>query len=91
MEIEESWEDDDWSDEYAEDDAYYDDEDDDYTVPCPECGTEVYEDVDRCPNCGEYIIHSASTRDYVWGGRPVWWVVLGVLGILGVIIALSGL
>lgn len=82
MEIEESWD-----DEYEEEwDAPYDDEDDDdYTVECPECGTDVYEDAEQCPACGNYIVHSTS----VWSGRPSWWIVLGLLGIIAVIFSLA--
>jgi len=56
------------------------------TIPCPECGADVYEDAVRCPHCGNYITH--DTR--VWSGRPLWWVVLGLLGILATILALAG-
>lgn len=51
------------------------------TVACPACGAEVYEDAVRCPECGEYITH--DTR--AWSGRPAWWIILGLLGILAVI------
>jgi len=55
------------------------------TLPCPECGLEVYEDAVRCPHCGNYITHDTS----VWSGRPVWWIALGLLGTLAVILALA--
>lgn len=84
MEVEESW-DDDWDEEYADD--AYDDDDESYTVECPECGADVYEDAEQCPSCGQYIIH--SSLNYVWKDRPTWWIVLGFLGILAVILALS--
>lgn len=82
MEIEETWDDeyDEWDDGYDEDE-----EEDDYTVECPECGADVYDDVDQCPACGNYIVHSTS----VWSGRPTWWIVLGILGILAMIFALA--
>jgi hypothetical protein len=25
-------------------------------VPCPACGRPVYDDVDQCPHCGEWIM-----------------------------------
>ena len=53
---------------------------------CPECGAEVYEDAERCPSCGSYIILSSSGS--VWQGRPAWWIILGLLGIIAVILAL---
>ena len=66
-----------------------DDEDDEdgetEVVPCPACGVEVYEEAERCPACGEYIVHSTSP----WGGKPRWWIVLGLLGIAAVIYALA--
>ena len=54
------------------------------TVPCAQCGAEVYEDAVRCPNCGAYLTHDTNT----WSGRPGWWIILGLLGILAVILVL---
>ena len=56
------------------------------TVPCPHCGAEVYEDAVQCPACGTYLTHQAN----VWSGRPTWWIVLGLLGILAVLLVLAG-
>lgn len=83
MELKESW-DDDWPE-----DDYPDEYDDDQslTVECSECGEEVYEDAEQCPSCGNYIIHSSS--GYVWKNRPSWWIALGLLGIMAVILAMS--
>jgi len=63
-----------------------DDDDDDQveTVPCPECGAQVYEEAERCPYCGGYITSSTHPLK----GRPLWWVVLGVLGVVGLVIAI---
>ncbi len=85
MEIKESW-DDDWPEEDWDEDNWDDDDVESYTVACPECGTDVYEDAEQCPACGNYIVHSSSA--YVWQGRPVWWIVIGLLGIIAVIFAL---
>ncbi|HYW80808.1 MAG TPA: zinc-ribbon domain-containing protein [Thermoguttaceae bacterium] len=72
------------------DDSNFDDGDFDddstETVPCSECGADVYEDAEQCPHCGTYII--AQTN--VWAGRPGWWIVLGLLGVVAVILALAG-
>ena len=57
------------------------------TVPCPECGVEIYEDAVRCPACGNYVTHHTN----VWTGRPGWWILLGLLGVLAVIVILAGL
>ncbi len=78
------------SDEYLDD---YEDFDDDITddheeadlVECPECRAEVYEDSVQCPICGSYITHSTS----VWKGKSLPWVVLGLLGIIAVIYAMT--
>ena len=66
----------------------YDETDDDSTetVPCSQCGIDVYEDAVQCPNCGSYI----DTNTSVWAGRPAWWIALGLLGLLAVILALAG-
>ena len=80
-----------WFDESDElDDNEYPDEDledDDLseTLPCPECGAEVYEDSERCPHCGHYITTGSGS---LWAGRPAWWVLLGLLGIVAVVFAL---
>ena len=78
----------DWGDEEYEadwDDALSDESE---TVPCPECDAEVYEDAEQCPICGSYIIHSSSARQYLWKNRPLWWIVLGALGIVAVVFGL---
>ena len=59
-------------------DPFPDWEDDEtLTRECTSCGAEVYEDVEQCPVCGEWITDSTSA----WSDRPTWWVVLGLLGI----------
>ena len=70
--------------EYPDEDEACD-PDDSATLPCPCCGTEIDEEAVRCLHCGHYVTHSQS----VWSGRSVWWIVLGVLGILAVILTLS--
>jgi hypothetical protein len=54
------------------------------TAPCPLCGAEIYDDAVRCPACGQYIPAETSA----WSGRPLWWIFLGLLGIVVVILAL---
>ena len=66
---------------------YLDEDDETFTLPCPECGADVYEDAVRCPACGNYITHPTS----VWHGRPGWWIVLGLLGVVALILVLTGL
>ena len=79
--------DDDWDDDLTDDEWSNDDDDVNEVVPCPNCGAEIYEDAEQCPACGEYVVHGTS----VWSGKPVWWVVLGLVGILALILVLSGL
>ncbi|MFP6619975.1 MAG: zinc-ribbon domain-containing protein [Pirellulaceae bacterium] len=76
-----------FQDDDFQDDEFYDDViDDSYSevVVCPECGDDVYEDAEQCPLCGAYIVHQYSP----WSKRPLWWVVLGLLGVISVIITL---
>ncbi|QDT56945.1 hypothetical protein Pan44_50080 [Caulifigura coniformis] len=74
--------DDDWDEG---EDAWADDDSETALAECPSCGADVYEDAVRCPICGEYITRSRS----VWQGRPVWWRILGLAGILAVIIGIA--
>ncbi len=69
-------------DEFPEQDQFDDDLSE--TVPCAQCGAEVYEDAVRCPVCGTYLTHDTNP----WSRRPRWWIILGLLGILAVILAL---
>lgn len=73
----------DWDESEDPDDDKAGDEDD--TRPCPECGELVYDDADQCPHCGSYITADTSA----WADRPLWFIVLGLAGIIAVIIALS--
>ena len=81
----------DWDDDAADwsDDADYDDYPDDSdasseTVVCSSCGRDVYEEASMCPHCGEFLTSSTS----VWDGRPGWWSVVGLAGIVAVILVL---
>lgn len=75
--------DEDWDDDYE--DAPDDSEEAD-TIPCPNCGAEIYEESPRCPICGEYVV-SNSRR--VWSGKPVWYIVLALLGIAAVCLVMA--
>ena len=65
------------------------DSDDDLaeTIPCPQCGAEVYEEAPQCPGCGHYITPDTSP----WQGRSVLWIVLGLAGLVAVILVLIGI
>ena len=57
-----------------------DDDDDDETIPCPHCREPVYEDAERCPNCGKYLSREDAPR------RRPWWLVLGAFVCLGLML-----
>jgi hypothetical protein len=76
-----------YEDEWDESDDLDEDDEATSTLPCPECGADVYEDAVQCPACGNYITHPTS----VWAGRPGWWILLGLLGAVAAIVVLAGL
>ena len=84
--------DDDWLDDESDEDfpdyGSYDEFDDDSNEvrPCPVCGREVYEDSLRCPACGNYITFATASP---WSGRPLWWIALGLLGVVALVVALT--
>ncbi|MFG0284034.1 MAG: hypothetical protein ACF8R7_06390 [Phycisphaerales bacterium JB039] len=52
------------------------------TQRCPECGTELFDDVEICWNCG-CVISEARQR----GSRPPWWVIIaGALALIGFVL-----
>ena len=61
-------------------------EDESTTTDCIECGGEIYDDAARCPLCGEYQIGDRTGT--TWEGRPFWWKLGGVLGIVAVLLSL---
>lgn len=77
--------DDDYEDDFDEgydEDSWSDDDVD--MVECPACHTMIYEDSVQCPHCHEYVSHSTSA----WSGRPWWWYVLAVSGVVALVFAL---
>ena len=50
------------------------------TVPCPHCLRPVYEDAERCPGCGRYLSREDAPK------RHPWWLVVGVLVCLAVVL-----
>jgi len=73
-------------DDFDEDWTHGDDEETP-TTRCPNCRAEVYSEADSCPRCGEFLIGDATPLD----SKPKWFVWLGLLGILAVVLVLSGL
>jgi hypothetical protein len=80
-----------WDDERPLENWEYPDEDDTDvrdetpTQSCPMCGVDIYEDAVQCPLCGQYLTRTSSA----WSGRPAWWLLLGALGILAVILTFA--
>ena len=57
-------------------------------IECSSCGSEIYEEAQQCPICGEYVARAVRSGT-AWEGRPVWWVVLGLIGIFATILMLA--
>ena len=77
---------------YDELDDFEDSDDDDEldedgaeTLPCPECGSQIYEEAEQCPICGAYITFDRG----LWTNRPWWWILLGLLGMAAVVVGLA--
>ena len=62
-----------------EDGEGWDEDGSDETVPCPDCRADVYEDAERCPECGRYLSREDAPR------RHPWWVVAGALACLAMV------
>lgn len=81
-----------WSSPDGDSDPNWDDDEDDNfddestTTDCMKCGCEIYDDASRCPLCGEYQVGDRSLT--AWAGRPFWWKLGGLLGIVAVLMGL---
>jgi len=42
----------------------FDDDDPSVTVPCPECGADMFEDAIQCPSCKTYVSDNQSPWTY---------------------------
>ena len=83
---EDDWDDEEDDDDWEDDEDFEDSapEDESETLPCPNCGSEVFEDADMCPTCHHAIVFSNNP----WNNRHWLWVMMGALGTAAVIIAL---
>jgi ribosomal protein S27AE len=53
-----------------------DDEIDETLAECPKCGASVYDDIEKCPHCGEWI----STPEFAGGrGKRVFVVIVALI------------
>ena len=53
-------------------------------IGCPHCGAMISEYAQQCPTCKDWIISGGSESSL--SGRPLWWVILAVAGIIMFII-----
>jgi hypothetical protein len=49
-------------------------------MPCPHCLGTITEETQRCPHCGDYLSEDEIPR------RPPWWIVMGVMACLLVVL-----
>lgn len=72
-----------WDDNDESDYAGFDTSDpDDATVPCPFCGEEIYEEAQRCAECGRYLSDENAPSQ-----RKPWWIVVGALVCIVIVLA----
>ncbi len=78
---------DDWDDddEYPDVDDPFEEADGWYQ--CPACGQPLVDALDFCPFCEQYIIPVTMTRSSL---KPMWWIFLGMLGIVATLLVVSG-
>ena len=81
--LSQGWEPDDADVDSWDDDAW-DDDDSVELITCPECQAEIYEEAERCPACGWYVV----IRNNQLAGRPTWWLILGILGVTATLLSL---
>jgi hypothetical protein len=65
-----------WDPEDDVDEAEGEEEDEDDFAPCPYCRRPIYDDAERCPECGAYL--SREDEPY----RKPWWLIVGVAACL---------
>jgi hypothetical protein len=53
----------------SEDEDGFEDDGDAGVLWCPHCGSEMYGDATRCPNCGDYV-----TPGHPSPGSMPWWI-----------------
>ena len=69
-----------------DDEADHESEED--QLPCPSCGRMMYEDSDRCPYCGDWVmpLAAAAAKRKTW----IWWTALGLAVIIFIAWGLLG-
>lgn len=73
--------DEDWYDDDLGDDDRDADVSDDDSTPCPECGVEIFADLDHCPNCGHWLTDAdrPSSGTGLFAAHRVRWIALALL------------
>jgi uncharacterized paraquat-inducible protein A len=58
-----------------------DDDSEDDSIPCPECGVEIYADLDHCPNCGHWLTDAdrPTSGTGLFAAHRVRWIALALL------------
>ena len=79
--------DEEWSEDDSDDEEFFDPDEPLDLIPCPKCGAEIYEDAQQCPTCGEYVIDGRAPP---WKGKPAWYIALAVLGVIAILVTVSG-
>jgi len=72
--------------DWSADENGFDEDAEDSTVTCPECGGEMHHDAEMCRHCGYFLEDASHNHPLV--GKPGWFVILGILGVLATLAAL---
>jgi uncharacterized paraquat-inducible protein A len=62
-------------------DEEWDEDEGDFTKPCPKCGELIVEDADYCPACDQWL-----TSEEPSSRRKPWWIVATILILLAMFI-----
>ena len=57
-----------------DDEEEWDEDEESETIPCPDCGSMIYEDSEVCPVCGSYVVFGKESVK-----RPIWMAVVALL------------
>jgi len=57
------------------------------TATCPSCGAEMWDQAERCPSCGDYVV--AGPRGQPWA-RLIW-IIAAILAAAGLLLAVLGI
>ena len=79
-----SWQDEDreWESELEGEIFDQDDDPEGDQLPCPSCGAMIYDDTDRCPHCGDWVMPLASAAR----GKSWVWIVAAILAVIALIL-----